>query len=568
METLENPVKSKNLDHYGLVAAVCKDLRIADRINEKLNPPDPQRVVKAGTSVVAMILNGLGFTNRRLYLTPQFFENKPVDKLLGEGIEASMLTDYTLGHTLDEISDYGTTKLYSEIAFDIALDQNLLDRICHLDTTSLSVYGNYAQENETENKKENEDDDNKKHLKITHGYSKDHRPDLKQVVLSLVVNGPSYMPIWMEALDGNSSDKISFHETIHRMNAFQDQIKLNQSFRWIADSALYSKDKLLKNSDFTWLSRVPETLTEAKILTRKPSSELNWIERGHGYYTASTTSCYGNIQQRWLLVYSEQAYQREKETFEKNVDKQQEQINKKIWHLKNELFQCESDAIKAFDVIVRNYPYFSFSKTLEPINRYSKKGRPKSDAESKIAGYHIIAEVRKNQDAITTALNCKGRFILATNELDENFLSDEKILTEYKEQQGVERGFRFLKDPWFMVDSIFLKSPKRIEALMMVMTLCLMVYNIAQYKLRQCLQEKQETIPNQLNKPVKNPTLRWIFQIMEGISLVSINNGSCQTQVFITNVNELRRKVIQLFGQTACQMYDLIPENQIKGLGT
>jgi transposase len=48
----------------------------------------------------------------------------------------------------------------------------------------------------------------------------------------------------------------------------------------------------------------------------------------------------------------------------------------------------------------------------------------------------------------------------------------------------VESGFRFLKDPWFMVDSVFLKSPQRISALMVVMTLCLLVYNIAQYNLR------------------------------------------------------------------------------------
>jgi len=85
-------VTSENLDHYGLVAAVCKDLGIAEKINKALGPGDPQRQVSAGISVVAMILNGLGFTNRRLYLTPQFFANKPVEKLLGKGIQASMLT--------------------------------------------------------------------------------------------------------------------------------------------------------------------------------------------------------------------------------------------------------------------------------------------------------------------------------------------------------------------------------------------------------------------------------------------------------------------------------------------
>jgi transposase len=97
-----------------------------------------------------------------------------------------------------------------------------------------------------------------------------------------------------------------------------------------------------------------------------------------------------------------------------------------------------------------------------------------------------------------------------------------------------------------MVDSIFLKSPKRIEALMMVMTLCLLVYNIAQYKLRQSLITKGETIPNQLGKEIKNPTVRWIFQIMEGIGIIRFFDGSlCKTiKEMITNLNALRKKII------------------------
>jgi transposase len=147
---------------------------------------------------------------------------------------------------------------------------------------------------------------------------------------------------------------------------------------------------------------------------------------------------------------------------------------------------------------------------------------------------------------------------LATNDLDIEHYTDEQMLTEYKEQQNVEGGFRFLKDPWFMVDSIFLKSPRRIESLMMVMTLCLMVYNIAQYKLRKLLQEQNETLPNQLGKEIKKPTVRWIFQLMEGISIVRFyrKTGKLIKEV-ITNVTGLRKKIIRMFGKTAIEMYGL-----------
>ena len=126
-----------------------------------------------------------------------------------------------------------------------------------------------------------------------------------------------------------------------------------------------------------------------------------------------------------------------------------------------------------------------------------------------------------------------------------------------------------LKDPWFMVDSIFLKSPKRIEALMMIMTLCLLVYNVAQHKLRERLKEDNDTLPNQLNKPVQNPTMRWIFQLMEGVSIVRLVGDSVRGFVkeFITNLTALRKKIIRLFGPAACVIYGLIQENPESVLG-
>jgi transposase len=191
-------IESVRLDHHGLVASICSSLGLKDKINSRISQTDSRRVVSCGTSVVAMILNGLGFTNHRLYLTSQFFENKPVSQLLEESLSAKDLTDDTLGHALDEIAEYGATELFSEVAFEIAIEQDLLGGFHHLDTTSLSVHGNYEGYEDVES------------VKITHGYSKDHRPDLKQVVLSLVTHGPSDIPLWMEPLDGNSSDKESF----------------------------------------------------------------------------------------------------------------------------------------------------------------------------------------------------------------------------------------------------------------------------------------------------------------------------------------------------------------------
>jgi transposase len=90
----------------------------------------------------------------------------------------------------------------------------------------------------------------------------------------------------------------------------------------------------------------------------------------------------------------------------------------------------------------------------------------------------ISATLSQNESEINTEFLRAGRFIIATNLLDSNELTHDSILSEYKAQQSWERGFAFLKDRLLFADSIFLKSPERIESLGMIMGLCLLVYTL------------------------------------------------------------------------------------------
>lgn len=559
MELGGEGLRTLSMDHHGLVAATCKDLGIVERINKRIKCQDDRRVVSTGHAVVAMILNGLGFSNRRLYLTHQFFANKPIASLLGADIQASDITDYTLGHALDEISSYGSSKLFGEVAYEVALENDLLDHVNHLDTTSISVHGSYATEEDSEAGV----------IELRHGHSKDYRPDLKQAVLSLVVNGPSAMPIFMEGLNGNSSDKKSFHETIKKVEGFKQQLNLDKEFKWVADSALYSEDKLLRGNDYLWLTRVPETIKAAKGLVSLSDSRVDWELLEDGYKVAEFYSEHGGVEQRWVLVHSEQAYQRESKTLERKLTSKESVLEKALWHLGNQVFGCEKDAQSACDNLRKKHLLHTIDYRIIPVMKYAKAGKPRKGETQVIVGYKIAGKFSRNQTEIDILLNRKGRFILATNDMDKENYSAKQILRSYKGQQKVESGFRFLKDPWFMLDSIFLKSPKRIEALMMVMTLCLMVYNLAQFRLREALKEKNETLPNQLNKPIQNPTLRWIFQIMEGVGVVQFYQDKIERPIkeIITNIDEIRKKIIRLFGDTACQIYGLIQKNTTQVLG-
>src|ERR1700757_4260512 len=111
-------VRVERLDHLGLIASVIKDLGLIDMIDQRL-VPDAQEVITPGEAIKGMILNGLGFANRPLSLTPQFFANTPLDLLFRPGVEAAMFNRFKLGRTLDEVDTYGCDLFLSEIALAV-----------------------------------------------------------------------------------------------------------------------------------------------------------------------------------------------------------------------------------------------------------------------------------------------------------------------------------------------------------------------------------------------------------------------------------------------------------------
>lgn len=92
-------------------------------------------------------------------------------------------------------------------------------------------------------------------------------------------------------------------------------------------------------------------------------------------------------------------------------------------------------------------------------------------------------------------------------------------------------------------------------ALLMIMTLSLLAYSVAQRHLRKQLVEKNETLPNQIDKPIKNPTMRWIFQLMEGIDVIYIRIKDVVHKK-IMGITELRQKIISFFFDPVQKIYE------------
>lgn len=195
--------------------------------------------------------------------------------------------------------------------------------------------------------------------------------------------------------------------------------------------------------------------------------------------------------------------------------------------------------------------------TLRSEARHAHPGKPKKDASPQNIVWHLVSTVSLGKPEIEAQIKKDACFIIATNILDEQELSHEQVITMYKEQGGVERGFRFLKDPLFLASSIFVKKPERVIALSFIMVLCLLVYRLAEHLLRNQLAQTEETVPNQINKPTKRPTMRWIFQCFEGIDLLHIRMGSrWHTQVL--GLQALHHKVLCLLGPPYAHLYGLL----------
>jgi len=534
-------VRVDRLDHLGLIASVINDLGLVRRIDARL-PPDAQEAITPGEAIKGMILNGLGFANRPLSLPPQFFDNKPLDLLFRPGVDAEMFNRFKLGRTLDEVNIYGCDLFFSEIALAVCQHEAIDHRFSHLDTTSFSLSGAYVPESDTQA------------IAITHGYSKDHRPDLKQAVLELMVSQDGGVPLASKSWDGNASDSQIFHD---RAEALLATFKASPTPRYlIADSKLYSEDNAAQLKQLGFITRIPATLKLVSQVISQALRRATWQSVDDATRYQRLDLCHYGMAQRWLIVSSEAARQRAEKSVSKAQQRELESVEKQLFHLQAKRFETPESAQAALNTLAGAWCYHQVATTkLTEHKRYAGKGRPSTQRSVQATLWQIQAEVCPDAEAIRRQQQHKGCFVLGTN-IEASHLSDEEVLAAYKAQSHVEGGFRFLKDPLFFVSSLFVKKPSRIQGLLVVMTLALLVYSVAQRRLRQALKRQKESLPNQINQPTQRPTLRWVFQLLEGIHRVRVRVQG-QIHDLIEGLNKVQIKILRLFGQDVCQIYQI-----------
>ena len=552
----------QDIDHLGVIAGIVDDIGVVEIINRLLGN-HPLEKISAGHVVKALIMNCLGFLTAPLYLFKQFFVGKATEHLIGQGVKPEHLNDSRIGRVLDQLYQKGLTSVFMEITLAAVKRFGVSMKQAHLDGSSMCVQGEYlnhpSEKNSVEIKpyeqsggeispqKEVEENAEPVPIKITHGYSRDYRPDLKQFTLTLITSGDGDIPLYFRVGNGNDSDQAIFTEVIAE---FRQQWKAAQPEVYVADAALYCEENLEALGKTPWISRVPATIAEAQCLMQTLPSEMFTASSSDNYALAEVCSTYGGVQQRWLVIQSESRKQADLKQLDQRIAKAQTKKARALKDLSAHPFACETDAVDAAKLFTKKLKYHRLTNIevqLKP--HYDHPGRPRKGESPQRYTYHLQGTLVLDEEAVTLLRNQAGRFILATNLLDEQLWSNEMILQQYKNQQSCERGFRFLKAPLFFASRMFVKLPQRVAALAMIMGLCLLVYSIGQRQLRSSLAEIKETIPNQRGKPTERPTLRWVLQCFQSVHLVWLDGRKWSIKL-----NDSQQHILRFLG-SACQKY-------------
>jgi transposase len=241
-----------------------------------------------------MVLNELGCIKQALDLVRRFFQNQLTYRLISPRVAPDQLNDDALGRAVDTLYADGVTALYSLLAATAAQRLRLTSRFAHLDRTSFHVDGRYNRAEEPEAQV----------IHITRGYSRDHRPDLNQVMLGRIVEHQAGIPVLLQPLSGTGHDVQACGQVIR---THIEPLHTTYGMTSIeADSALYRAANLQKlaQTAMQCITHVPATLSEAQAaLAQVAPQALAPLQEG--YRSRELTSTDGGMAPRWVLIDSE-----------------------------------------------------------------------------------------------------------------------------------------------------------------------------------------------------------------------------------------------------------------------
>ncbi|MDO9534107.1 MAG: IS1634 family transposase [Bacillota bacterium] len=393
-------------------------------------------------------------------------------------------------------------------------------------------------------------------ISIDFGHSKGKRNDKKQIKIGLgTTNG---VVTDAKVLSGNMDDKTYNKENIEDVDKLLTQMKVDRSdFYYIADSALFTEENIKKASGHSimYITRMPDNIKIAKSFIATPLPEdakTIVIENAQGkkllYRLIEAEVEYEGHRCKLAVIYSSALEDTKRKTCQKKVKKEKKQAEQVLKKYDKRMFKCEADAIKEVELLEEKViAKLKYHKVTLSITEKEKKrpGRPSKNPQhdTKIIEYQLSTEICLDEAKTEDYIRRECTFILCSNDL---LITGETLITEYKTQSDVEKRFKVLKAPNFM-NSLFLKTPKRVEALVYLLLICLMMLTIAERTVRDELKNKDDALYGTEKRKQKKPTFSTMLKIMDRVRVVTYLSDGKRVRE-IRNIDESSRKIIEFLG--------------------
>lgn len=491
-----------------IIKEYARRINLVDTINQMV---DTEMDLQPGPVVLGMVLDTLSGRSP-LYRLQDFLDEKDIELVLGDAVSIDQFTDHNIGRALDKIYETGTQKIFGQLSQNAVNGFQIKPTGAHYDTTSVSVYGDYAMTDEP--------------FEITYGHSKDKRPDLKQFLVEMLCVDRN-IPLFGGTRDGNASDKTLNNELLTTISKHMANHGIcENAFVYVADSAFVTEDNLKKAGAKTkFISRLPATYKECSRAIRDAVQAEEWVDIGvlaetddtqkrpAAHYKAfeTTVALYGTLF-RAIVIHSSAHDKRRHKKIDRVVNKNKKTLAQQIQKILAQPYYCEADARAAVEKLCRlpnKTDLFTISATIDKKPKYPR-GRPKK-GEKRVPQkfeYGITPVLQMDTKKVEILRKEAGCFVLLSNLMSHSEKSEwcgEDLLRLYKNQSGIEQNFGFLKDP-VIINSVFLKKNSRIEVLGMILLISLLIWRLIERSMRLYIKENETTMTGWVRRRTKRPT--------------------------------------------------------------
>ncbi len=539
-------------------------MRLSDILKQCLPDDDPRTQLPTHRGLLVLVRNILS-SREPVYGVGQWASSYAPDLFDMWHHEMDRLNDDRMGRCLDRLFDGLDADLIMTVVrhvieqFHINLDE------LHNDSTTVSFYGAYWEAEEESRVR------GRRTLAITFGHSKDHRPDLKQLLYILTVSNDGGVPIYFTSANGNTTDDTTHRQTWDLLH----QLVGRADFLYVADCKLATSENMnyIARQQGRFITLLPRTRKEDQQfrmrLLKKPDS-IRWDEL---YTVTKEIITKGKVFRQTvdrLSVSAEEITSREgyrllwyHSTKKIDVDSQRrarqlQRATQELMELRDRLrgpktrFRERSKVDAAVQEILNKYDVelllpVDVLEQNKPTYRQASKGRPGKDTK-------YVKKVKKQFDIswsvdpvrVAEAEALDGIFPLITNDKQ---MTAEEVLRAYKRQPIIEKRFSQLKTD-FAVAPIYLKSVTRIQALLAVYFFVLIVQTLLERELRQAMERAQiESLPlYPEGRACRRPTTRKLLDLFDGVQRHELTLPGHEPEVMVTELSPLQKQVLKLLG--------------------